>query len=60
MVELGVEVIWITPFGRRAADVEPPWFLGLGFRELGDGMFATTATTVATGTVVPPAAPKHS
>ena len=47
MVELGFDTIWITPFGGRAAAGEPPWFFGLGFRELGDGIFAATATTIA-------------
>lgn len=45
MVELGFDTIWIAPFGGQAAAGEPPWFLGLGFRELADGMFAVAART---------------
>lgn len=53
MVELRFDTIWITPFGRRAAVGEPPWFLGLGFRELADGMFAAAATTIVAGVMAP-------
>jgi GNAT superfamily N-acetyltransferase len=48
MVELGFDTIWITAFGGPAAmDGQAPWFLGLGFDELGGGTFAAEATAIA-------------